>query len=515
MLIPVRADSAREAPLERTLRAQRTAPDWWIVAALVALGAVLRFATLASQSYWFDEAQAAHELSLSFGGMVHALLTNETNPPLYFVLGWVWARVLGTGEAGLRSLSALAGCAVIVLAYLCGRELVSRRAGLVAAALAALSPFMIWYSQEAREYMLLAAMCGASLLCFARALGDPSPRRLAWWAGFSALAVLTHSFALFLVGAEAIWLIYVARSRASVVAAAIVTAVQAALLPFLLTHATSALLGFIKTAPLSMRIQQVPVAFGLGTLSQSTAVNYGLLGASALAAVLIVLLVAGASRQELRGAGIAAALAACVLVIPLLFALGGEDYYIARALMPAWIPLAVVLGAACTARRTRAAGAGLVVVLIGGFIYAQVRIDGNSAYQRPDWRGVAAALGSTGSPRAVVVYDSLGSDPLAFYLPRALWTPPAGAVALDELDVVGSVWQRPAAGRALGGAGAGATLIGTKDVDGYLVARYRLEAPQRLTPNLIAARAQSLLPPAPADPSLIVEAAAPGARSQG
>jgi hypothetical protein len=264
-----------------------------------------------------------------------------------------------------------------------------------------------------------------------------------------------------------------------------------------------------------MRIQQVPVAFGLGTLAQSTAVNYGLLGASALAAVLIVLLVAGASRQELRGAGIAAALAACVLVIPLLFALGGEDYYIARALMPAWIPLAVVLGAACTARRTRAAGAGLVVVLIGGFIYAQVRIDGNSAYQRPDWRGVAAALGSTGSPRAVVVYDSLGSDPLAFYLPRALWTPPAGAVALDELDVVGSVWQRPAAGRALGGAGAGATLIGTKDVDGYLVARYRLEAPQRLTPNLIAARAQSLLPPAPADPSLIVEAAAPGARSQG
>jgi uncharacterized membrane protein len=510
MLIPVRVDSGRDTPLERTTWAQRITPDWWIVAALVAIGGALRFATLGSQSYWFDEAQAAHELSQSFGSMVHALLTNETNPPLYFVLGWVWANVFGTGEAALRSLSALAGCTVIVLAYLCGRELVSRRAGLVAAALAALSPFMIWYSQEAREYMLLAATCGASLLSFARALRDPSPRRLAWWALFSALAVLTHSFAVFLVGPEALALIYVARSRASLAAVAAVAAVQVALLPFLLTHATSALLGFIKTAPLSMRIHQVPVAFGLGTLSQSTAVNYGLLGAAGLVAIVIVLLLPGATRAELRGAGIAAAVAGCVLLIPLLFALAGEDYYIARALMPAWIPLAVVLGAACTARRTRPAGTALAVLLLAVFVYAQVRIDRNANYQRPDWRGVAAALGSTTAARGVVVYDSLGSDPLAFYLPRALWASPPQPVALHELDVVGSIWQKPVAG-----AGSGIRLIATKAVGGYLVVRYALASPQPLTPSLIAARARSLLPPAPADPAVLVEPAAPAAAGRG
>ncbi len=501
MLIPARADSAREAPLERTSWAQRIAPDWWIVAALVAIGGALRFATLASQSYWFDEAQAAHELSLSFGGMVHAMLTNETNPPLYFALGWAWAKVFGTGAAGLRSLSAIFGCVVIVLAYLCGRELVSRRAGLVAAALATLSPFMIWYSQEAREYMLLAAACGASLLCFARALADPSPRRLAWWTVFSALAVLTHSFAVFLVAPEAVWLIYVARSRASVAAAALVAAVQVALLPFLLGHATSALLGFIKTAPLSMRIQQVPVAFGLGTLSQGTGVRYGLLGAAALVAVVIVLLLIGATRSELRGAGIAAALAACVLVIPLLFALGGEDYYIARALMPAWIPLAVLLAAACTARRARVGGVGLAVILLGGFVYAQVRIAGDPAYQRPDWRGVAAALGRPAQPRAVVVYDSLGSDPLAFYLPRVYWNPSIRPFTVDELDVVGSVWQQAAATP-----GGGMRLIGTRAVDGYLVVRYALAAPAPLTTGLIASKAGSLVPPAPADPAVLLEA---------
>ena len=100
--------------------------------------------------------------------------------------------MFGAGEAGLRSLSALAGTAVIPITYLCGRELVSRRAGLVAAALAAVSPFMIWYSQEAREYMLLAALCGVSLCCSPARCGTPSRRTCVWWAVFSALAVLTH-----------------------------------------------------------------------------------------------------------------------------------------------------------------------------------------------------------------------------------------------------------------------------------------------------------------------------------
>ena len=76
---------------------------------------MLRFATLTSQSYWFDEAQAAHELHLSFGGMLGAWSSGEPNPPLYFLVAWPWARLFGTGEAGLRSLSALLGTALIPL----------------------------------------------------------------------------------------------------------------------------------------------------------------------------------------------------------------------------------------------------------------------------------------------------------------------------------------------------------------------------------------------------------------
>ena len=129
MLVPARSDAAVAARTSRALRVASSSVEAWLLAGVVAVGAWLRFATLGAQSYWFDEAQAAHELHLSFGSMLSSMVVHETNPPLYFVLGWLWARVFGTGEVGLRSLSALLGTAVIPIAYLCGRELVSRRAG--------------------------------------------------------------------------------------------------------------------------------------------------------------------------------------------------------------------------------------------------------------------------------------------------------------------------------------------------------------------------------------------------
>jgi mannosyltransferase len=493
MLVPARTDASEAARTYRALRVASVPFEIWLLVGIVGVGAWLRFSTLGTQSYWFDEAQAAHELQLSFGAMLHGVFAVETAPPLYFVLGWVWVHLFGPGEVAVRSLSALAGTAVIVLAYLVGRELVSRPAGLVAGALAALSPFMIWYSQEAREYMLLAAFCAASLLYFARAWRKPSRGNLVGWVVFSALALLTHSFAAFLVAPEALWLLYVFRTRAMLIAVCVVAAVQIALLPIVFTHATSTLLGFIGSTSLRSRLESVPVAFGLGSPYETTFVNYGLIGAGVLAAPVIALLVIGADSRQLRGAGMAAALAAVVIVAPLLAALLGEDYYIPRALIAAWVPLAVVVGAACTAPRARTAGAALAIVLLVGCVYAQELILRNAQYQRPDWRGVAAALGPVPpGGRAIVAYDGqFALDPLAIYLPGVAWSQGAnGWLTVGEIDVVGHVWQ--AVARRLP---PGLRLIGIRRVDDFLVGRFEFSPVRRVTREQLAAGAPSLLGP--------------------
>jgi hypothetical protein len=504
MLLQARTGaSARERP-GAARWSSGASTEIWILGGLVVLAAVLRFATISSQSYWLDESQAAHELGLSFGAMLRAWNAAEWNPPLYLIIAWPWAKVFGTGEAALRSLSALLGVGLVPLLYLSGRELVSGRAGLVAATLAAVNPFMIDYSQEAREYMLLVVLCTASMLFFARAWQRGTTRDLVWWAVVSALALLTQYFAGFLIAAEGLLLVYRLRSRASIIALATQAVVLAPLIPHVVPrfHQKAA---FITDQGLGTRIQQVPVAFGLDTLFKSPAVTYGLLGAAALGATVIALLIIGADDRQLRGAGVAALLAAAVLLVPLGLALAGHDDYIARGLMPAWPPLAIVIGAACTAPGAKLPGAALVGVLVAGFLWAGFKINSDAYYQRPDWRGVAAQLGTHTGTRAIVAYDGqFATGPLSFYLRGVPWSGPgeapganSGPAVIDELDIVGD------RGQPLGRLTGGIRRISGRDVDGYLVYRFKLPRPVMMTPSEIEAQAMALLRYGPSVPPLI------------
>ena len=125
------------------------------VVALTVLGATVRFATLDAQSFWLDELATASLLDRGFGQMLDGIRETEATPYLYYVLAWPWARVFGLGEVGLRSLSAVFGTLAVPVSYAAGAALCSRRVGVVAAALVAVSPFLVWYSQEARSYSLL------------------------------------------------------------------------------------------------------------------------------------------------------------------------------------------------------------------------------------------------------------------------------------------------------------------------------------------------------------------------
>src|SRR5579884_758248 len=113
------------------------------VAALTVLAAAIRFYRLGHQGFWYDEAISAHLVHYPLGKMFGLIPQSESTPPLYYCLAWVWVRVFGDGEAGLRSLSAVAGVAVVPVIYGAGARLVSIRTGLIAAALAACNPLLI------------------------------------------------------------------------------------------------------------------------------------------------------------------------------------------------------------------------------------------------------------------------------------------------------------------------------------------------------------------------------------
>ena len=136
----------------------------YLVAGLSAVAAVLRFSTLGRQSFWYDEVPSRpHSPLFPSTSSCGPCPTARRAPPLYYVLVWIWAHVFGSSDLALRSLSALVGTLVVPAAYLAARALVSRWAGILVATFAAVSPLLVWYSQEARP--TACSCCSAPSRC--------------------------------------------------------------------------------------------------------------------------------------------------------------------------------------------------------------------------------------------------------------------------------------------------------------------------------------------------------------
>jgi uncharacterized membrane protein len=409
----------------------------WLIAAITLVGATLRFPTLGLQSYWYDEAVTVGLVRSHLYPMLHSLPGSESTPPLYYVLAWVWTRIFGSTEIGLRSLSALCGTLAIPLAYGSGKELVSRPAGALAAALAAVSPFLIWYSQEARAYSLLLLLAAASLFFFARASTSPSRKTCTWWAIASALAVWTQYFALFLVAAEALFLVR-SRSTRRLARLPIIGVVLAtiAVAPLAYHQSQSSVNDWIAQEPLGARVTTTVQWFVAGPYSLSH-LWWISAAISALGVTSIGLL---STSRERRGAVISLALASACVLVPLLAAALGDDYWLYRNLIAAWIPLAIALAAGLATRRPRGIvlRAGLVGVtaatLVLSTILAVTVTSGHSA-KRPDWRGLSDCLGHTQSGRVFLVSPAYEQKALRLYRPSLR---PLHGVAhgVSELDVV-------------------------------------------------------------------------------
>jgi mannosyltransferase len=142
--------------------------------AILLLAAFLRFYRLDVQSFWNDEGNSAR-LSERTVDLIIEGTASDIHPPGYYLLLHYWRAVFGHSEFALRALSAVAGLALVFFTYLLGRQLFGKATGLMAAFLGAISPFAIYYSQEARMYALLAALAASSTYLLLRTLNLQSP----------------------------------------------------------------------------------------------------------------------------------------------------------------------------------------------------------------------------------------------------------------------------------------------------------------------------------------------------
>jgi hypothetical protein len=398
-------------------------PPGLLVLALTAGGLILRLA--ASRGLWLDEATEVSQAHLSYGGMLHQLATTDVHPPLHHTVLWLTVRVLGDGELAVRLPSLIAGTLLIPLLYRVGCELYDRRAGLAAAALGAVAPFPVWYSQEARMYAFF--MLFATLAIWMQVRAVRGGGRAAWIGYALATAALLYNqyfSVLMVLTQQAAFAYLILRGRRDLLrgwlgSAALVALVVAPLAPFALEQfhanesagkgfegvpsqagaAASQQAGLAKPAVYGALTNAVWAVFGYHsdlTMTRIAALwPLGILGSLAL-------LGRGRSRTTLL-------LVACALApMVALFVLGQKKPFIFEVrYFCAAVPIALLLLGRLVTGWVRPAAAAVAITVATAGLMGIAAADQQLNQSNPrtyDFRGALSAIRSQARPGDVVVY---------------------------------------------------------------------------------------------------------------
>jgi Dolichyl-phosphate-mannose-protein mannosyltransferase len=431
--------------LQRARRADWTASPgalFLLVGAITATGLLLRLPSFGNSLFGDELSSYFIVTGNSLGRVIHILNGHgvDTNPPLYFALSWLVER-LGASAQALRLVSLLAGTAAIPMTYLLGRWSVGPRAGLLSASLMAFSPFLIFYTTEARAYALAMLLLLASTLALLKAL---QANRVGWWAAYavcSCAAMYSHYTSVFLLVAQASWaLLTQPASRRDLVVANVFAAIGfLPWLPVLIKHSHSPgtmVIGFLQPfGPQAVRINLSHWAVGHPFLPLSTvpgpiaiAMVAGGCAVGVVAAILKV-------RQSTSTGFLPRPSSPCVLVGVLALALPvglivysslGTSIWDQRNLVASSPALAVAIAALVTSANGRARVAAVCLVT-GGFAIGGAELL-SSSNQRPDYGAVAAFIGR----------DGTRTDPVA-ELPGLT---PGPLTEVDAAFAHGGLWTR-------------------------------------------------------------------------
>jgi hypothetical protein len=144
---------------------------WWVLV-ITAIGGFLRVFMLGTKGMWLDETFSVWLASHRVPDMLGWIVKFDQHPPLYYLLLHYWMGYYGDTPYYVRLLSAVFGAGTIPIIYLIGKRLSGTVMGLAAAVFLALSPFNIYYAQEARMYTFLMFNAAVALYALVWLLTD-------------------------------------------------------------------------------------------------------------------------------------------------------------------------------------------------------------------------------------------------------------------------------------------------------------------------------------------------------
>ncbi|MBS3751866.1 MAG: glycosyltransferase family 39 protein [Anaerolineales bacterium] len=156
---------------------------------------VFRLLFISTRPIWYDEAFSLLLVEQPLPKFFRGLL-GDVHPPGYYLSFWGWMRIFPKSILSARLFSVVFGLASVLVIYLVGTELFSKKVGYTAAGLMAVAPFHVHYSQEIRMYSMLGFFLLLATYSMLKAI---SKEKWFWWVSFalsSTLAQYTHNLAI-------------------------------------------------------------------------------------------------------------------------------------------------------------------------------------------------------------------------------------------------------------------------------------------------------------------------------
>lgn len=409
---------------------------------VLVLGLVLRLVNL-NQSLWLDEATSILAASrFSHSEIIHQFSPGDFHPPVYYLFLKIWLELFGTSEVAARSLSVFFGTSTIYLVYSLTNKLFNTKTALVAALLLATAPLHIYYSQEARMYVL-ETLLAVKIMQLVIAITHSKQTAFTWISlfAFSALLLYTDYLPAAIFSAIGLYLVCFEREILSKYLAAwlgLLVGLVVVYLPWLPVLKLQLTVGaLVKTnAPLwwetlgrtdFKQLSLVPLKFAVGRVTSYNKVLYYGLSAIPIALYCVVLV---------KGilAGKKTTLVWLWFVVPLGIAgalglyLSVFSYFRFLFILPAFYILAAV-----GAQSFGKLGRNLVFVLVTCNIIASMLYLTNPRFHREDWRSGVSWIEqhSLGAQTASVFVANNQRDPYFYY---AKTVPSYGPIGWEEGD---------------------------------------------------------------------------------
>ena len=325
-----------------------------------------------------------------FFGVISAVNSDaEISPPFYFLLAKVSSWVFGQTPDAVRLPSLVAGVLAVPAFYLVGLKSLGRRAALYATAIAAVSPFLVYFSANARAYSVMILMLVLASWCLLAATSGKG-RNWHWvgWSAFGALAVYSHYTACLVLAGQLLWALWFFPAlRVRILAFAGLMFLL--FVPWLggfkadLDSPTSDILQAIQGSGFDAKWTAVKDLFFLRISTEKPGILERPDMLLALAGVLLAAVVTAAglirgqlpkpSSERARGVWFAAAMVLTVFIGELLLLALGTDIFGARNLAPVWagLPLLIAAGVAAAGPRW---GLVALILIVAGFSLTTARL---------------------------------------------------------------------------------------------------------------------------------------------